>query len=1238
MALPQDSYAPYTGIDGSTSFTPLDDQVDSNNTPGETPGVPPNTPTWGTADNGEYDKYAPGWKGDGTGVTADQSKPSPYPPETTENSSFDKYAPGWKGDGTGVTADQSKPSPYPPETTEDSSFDKYAPGWKGDGKGVMTGSSGTERNQDSQPQKGQQQKQKNDSKEPAAPQKNETDNKPTTGNKLSTGTHENTPFKKNKDVDKNNEEKTNKANDNQGKDKKKDSGSKDSNTTGEKKSDDGDKVSPARIPPTKIEPSGPAPTTVESDNKIDAFCTPNKNPKPQEIVRPEPIQSDNAQPPKEIKPADNVSVTELADKKLKAEAEEAAKALEEAGKNGDPNAEKGFGECMKDFYNTTTENYGKSMAVGLDSLLGKSNGYGNTGQESVRLGRGLSNLPPEIIAACAMGGPVGQAALHALAFCTDSFDYEAIQNEVMAKCKHLDMSIFTKKKSHTTTGIPVCTENAIVKCAMGSIFSKMHLTFEKRPVIGTVFKNRMLLQTDFVPGMNFDGFGPCWNILNPAVAAATLAASLAAGTFILTPVPCQATMLPTPWIPTQYTTMDVSSGIPQLALRQDCVCTCWGIGAIQFVHCGQDQPPGAPGFSKGVDLNGNSLGIDGEAIFGLALNILGTGAGAIAGFAGKTAQGANALRAMESLRAATAFERSLMATRSMKALSLAKEFGRSFAGLNTLNKGTKLQKIAWGMEALSDAGTFGQGAYNYWKGDKASGIIGMATPLAGRTISGVTDVAPEAINRNKWFKRREQNVINGAKEELKTQQEKDAFEEFLNSQVFKDSRVADADAARFKHLVNDGGMSVDQAVNQIGKENKQKGIINDINAKNGGDINTAVNNAKEMRDLAKEYEQKGGHTAVMNAKEWSGNVKKFHDEGGQTKLDEITKLKADQKNYKKMGGDSAWEAANNKKNAANHFEQNGGTDTWTQLKEAKKYDEMGGVAKQKEYASAMMDNKAAYKKFEELGGEAELLRLAKKSPLSNEEMAKFEALVNNRNGHNDYIKAKNDFDIIDAQRQKAKPAIEDPNWKNNYDQMQADVNTMGGEKHIDDASRQKMKNDFTTIDDAKNDANHIIRDGNGNPVQDVNKYEKDLNNAKNGRGDYANDTPESASAKYQELQDREDTLTANNGSASYSDREDEYNRLVGQQNAANDAQAWLDEHNTDNWLFGSDAGPNSPPISHGDELNGFDGWGFVNDGVKPHAMTATGIFAGGAAGDYDANHNQKKDDDIEDQFNDYLKV
>jgi DNA polymerase III epsilon subunit-like protein len=113
------------------------------------------------------------------------------------------------------------------------------------------------------------------------------------------------------------------------------------------------------------------------------------------------------------------------------------------------------------------------------------------------------------------------------------------------------------------------------------------------------------------------------------------------------------------------------------------------------------------------------------------------------------------------------------------------------------------------MEALSDAGTFGQGAYNYWKGDKASGIIGMATPLAGRTISGVTDVAPEAINRNKWFKRREQNVINGAKEELKTQQEKDAFEEFLNSQVFKDSRVADADAARFKHLVNDGGMSVD---------------------------------------------------------------------------------------------------------------------------------------------------------------------------------------------------------------------------------------------------------------------------------------------------------------------------------------------------------------------------------------------------------------------------------------------
>ena len=580
-----------------------------------------------------------------------------------------------------------------------------------------------------------------------------------------------------------------------------------------------------------------------------------------------------------------------------------------------------------------------------------------------------------------------------------------------------------------------------------------------------------------------------------------------------------------------------------------------------------------------------------------------------------------------------------MASKAMKAVSLSKEFGRAFAGLNTLKHGTTLQKIAWGMEAASDLGTFGQGAYNYWgKGDKASGAIGMATPLVGRGVSGLADVAPEGLNTAKWFKGKEQSVINDARLSLKTQQERDAFDQFLNTQVFKDARVADADATRFTHLVNDGGMSVDQAVTQIGKENKQRGLINDINTQNGGDINTAVNNAKEMRDLAKEYEQKGGHTAVKNAKEWSDNVKKFHDEGGQTKLDEITQLKADQKNYKKMGGDSAWEAANKKNNAANHFEQNGGTDTWNQLKAAKKYDEMGGVAKQKEYASAMMDNEAAYKKFEELGGEAELLRLAKKSPLTDGEMAKFEALVNNRNGHNDYIKAKNDFDIIDAQRQKAKPAIEDPNWKNNYDQMQADVNTMGGEKHIDDASRQKMKDDFNTIDNAKNDANHIIRDGNGNPVQDVNKYEKDLNNAKNGRGDYANDTPESASAKYQELQDREDTLTANNGSASYSDREGEYNRLVGQQNAANDAQAWLDEHNTDNWLRGEGWGPGSQYISHGDELDGIDGWGIFNDNVKPPAMAAGGIFLGGAAGEYDANHNQKKDDDIEDQFNDYLKV
>jgi hypothetical protein len=1017
----------------------------------------------------------------------------------------------------------------------------------------------------------------------------------------------------------------------EGKEKKTDDSSKKDGNTSE------EKTSPARIPPTKIEPTGPAPTTVESSNKIDAFCTPIKNPKPQEIVRPEPNQSDNT-PPREIKPAEKVSVTEQADKKLKQEADDKAKALEDSGKNGNADQDKGFGDYMKEFYDTTTDNYGKSMAIGLDSLRKISNGYGNSGKESVRLGRGLENCPPEILTAITLAQPaLGIAVAEALAFCTDSFDYQAIQEQALAKCKNLDMSIFTKKESHNITLTDVCTENAIVKCAMGSIFSKMHLTFEKRPVIGTKFKNRMLVQTDFVPGMNFDGFGPCWNLLNPAVAAATLAASLAAGTFILTPVPCQATMLPTPWVTTQYTTMDVSSGIPQLALTKSCVCTCWGIGAIQFVHCGQDQPPGAPGFSKGVDLNGNSLGIDGEAIFGLALNILGSGAGAVAGFAGKTAQGARALQAMNAARAATAADRALMTTKAMKALSLTKEFGRSFAGLNTLKHGTKLQKIAWGMEALSDAGTFGQGAYNYWgKGDKASGIIGMATPLAGRTISGVTDVAPEAINRSKWFKGKEQSVINDARLSLKTQSQRDQFDQYLNSQVFKDSRVADADAARFQHLVNDGGMSVDQAVNQIGKENKQRGIINDINTNNGGDINAAVSDAEKMRNLAKEYEQKGGHKAVENAEEWSKNVKKFNDEGGQSKLDEISQLKADQKSFKKMGGDSAWEKANNKKNAANHFEQSGGETTWTQLKEAKKYDEMGGVAKQKEYASAMMDNEAAYNEFKKLGGEDELLRLAKKSPLTKEEMSKFEALVNNRNGFNDYNKAKTDFLNIDAQRQKARPAIDDPNWKNNYNQMQADVNTMGGEKHIDSGSIQKMKDDFASIDTAKNNANHVIKDGNGNPVDDVNQYEKDLNKAKNGRGDYENDSTESANAKYQELKDREDKLTADGGSTSYSDREDAYNNLVKQQNTANDAQAWLDEHNTDEWLRGPGWGPGSPYISHS-ELDNTDYWGTFNNGVKPPAMAAGGIELRGAAGNYDEDQKKKKDDDIEDQFNNYLK-
>ena len=206
MALPQDNYAPYTGIDGSTSFTPINDQAEPD-TPNDLTDFHSNAASLENTESSDFDKFIPGWKGNGKGVTANESKPDTSSSKNFENSTLDN-------------------------TSNNGEYDKYTHGWEVKSKEVTKEPSDTEQKQGNLQKQVFKQNQKNDSKKPASPksqtgskepvpQKSETDNKPPTQDKPAGGRPANSQFNKNKDVNKNNDDKTDKASDVQSKDKKK---------------------------------------------------------------------------------------------------------------------------------------------------------------------------------------------------------------------------------------------------------------------------------------------------------------------------------------------------------------------------------------------------------------------------------------------------------------------------------------------------------------------------------------------------------------------------------------------------------------------------------------------------------------------------------------------------------------------------------------------------------------------------------------------------------------------------------------------------------------------------------------------------------------------------------------------------------------------------------------------------------------------------------------------------------
>lgn len=118
----------------------------------------------------------------------------------------------------------------------------------------------------------------------------------------------------------------------------------------------------------------------------------------------------------------------------------------------------------------------------------------------------------------------------------------------------------------------VCT-GATMTCSFGaspsSLVAMQHMVMTNQVPDATIMDN--------MPVANIPPFGMCSSLANPAVAAATTAAS-----GVLTPQPC-VPVTPAPWVPGKPTIL--IGYLPALDDTSKLMCT-WG-GVIQFVLPGE---------------------------------------------------------------------------------------------------------------------------------------------------------------------------------------------------------------------------------------------------------------------------------------------------------------------------------------------------------------------------------------------------------------------------------------------------------------------------------------------------------------------------------------------------------------------------------------------------------------------------------------------------------------------------
>ena len=1140
MALDEEKVAPYTGIDGSTSYTKLDDLTESDNPP-ETLDVKPNLNSSDAPEDNGYDKYLPGWKGTGKGVMDTQTKQDASTPGKTDNKNFDKFVSEPKEKGKGGADNKTKPSISIPDDSDNSDFDKYTPGWKGNSKWNTTSDSG-KKDESQREYKGHDKL--NFGKNPDAP-KGETDkettNDPKPANDKKPGSDKKPGYgggsggNSGKAQDKNKIE-GKKAEDNTQKDKEEKKGdnkpadqSKCQKDKQESKGSDkpegkrADNCQKQKIDPPKIqEPTEPAPTTVDSGHAPSPI-KPATDCAPQETIEP-PAYCEDIEPYEPPLPAPAEPQEGVCD--ASATPEGASKdGASPDGKSGDN--EKGILDTVKEVGSTIFKSQEDSWGYFFDDFQG----YAMTGVEADR------------------------------DFFGNSHDYEAIKNKMAAACDSIDQSMFPQKlKYHQIQSDEICTENAIVKCAMGTVFSRVHLLAEPRPFIGTAIKNRILYTTDFVPGANFDGFGPCWNILNPAVAAATLAASLAAGTFVLTPFACQATMMPSPWIPMQQSTIGTKGApFPQMVVTKKCISMCWGLGAIEFVHCGQGQGCSAPGFGNGEG------DWDGHAVASAALNIAGLAAGAFSAgarfvaaknaiVAARAAQAANAamaaqrvgmvakiMQTMKNARTIAVQARAIAVANKVshaaKVAEASNNLGRAgkvakFMGTNpaVFKVGTTTEKVVTSIELGSDVLSLGEAGFYLKDGKYTDAALTGIPVVGGRAVGGTV----EALD----FDAKNLPLIGKKIEARRERIRKEAY-----------NSLPEELRPQFNKYMDDNKMSVKEALMTLERDNPD--LITDY-TKHHQDVATS----KEMMNKAKEFKNAGGEQGVKNAEKWSNNVKKFNEEGGDAKLAQIANKKQAQKDFMEHGGEPAWTNAKAKNDAVGRFEAAGGEKKYKEYKAAEtKLNETTNKIKQLQKenemnAATMSLTQKDHDFFTQNGGDAKFEELFNTHPLTKEQQDLFSQLANARRGAMNYetaLKNSQNYDNAIAQLKTEQKAAQDIVNSDGYKQMKSNVAAMGGEQYATNSSLRKgLENDYNKLNNEKTAAGAKIYDKDGNEVPNskLDQYQASLNDAKNGRGDFEGYSTDKAEKEYNRRKQLEDDLKADGGSTDYADRKTAYENIV----------------------------------------------------------------------------------------------